>query len=396
MQKKTIFIFSTAYFPYVGGAEVAIKEITDRVLEYDFILFTAKIKRSLPKIEKIGNIQVYRLGFGYSFDKFLLPILAVFKYFRIVSDLEFRISNLILWGIMASYGSIAAYFIKLVKPNISFLLTLQEGDSEFHLKHGKFGLVGFFGKRIIKKADSIQAISSYLNDFAVFQGVYSPITVVPNGVDIQKIKNLKIKTQNEKENFKNKLNIKDNEKIVITTSRLVYKNGIDVLIKAIYELKNLVPLVKIKLLILGDGELKNELENLVLKLDLKNEVLFLGFVFQDKIYEYLAISDVFCRPSRSEGLGNSFLEAMACGVPVVGTNVGGIPDFLIYGETGLFCKVDNECDLAEKIKILLEDNILRAKIIENAKKLVYENYDWNSITGKMQKLFANLFVSQRL
>lgn len=408
MQKKTIFIFSTAYFPCIGGAEVAIKEITDKIPDYDFILFTAKIKRGLLSEEKIGNVLVYRLGFGFSFDKILLPVLAFIKFFQLT------LSPILLWGIMASYGGIAVYFIKLFKPKIPFLLSLQEGDSETHLKYGKFGLIGFFGKRIIRKADYIQVISNYLKDFAVSRGARSPVAITPNGVDIKKIKSLVLRsipvTENGQisnlksiiQNLKLKHNIKNDEKIIITTSRLVYKNGIDVLIKAIAELKKInfefhptdghSDGKKIKLLILGDGELKNELESLTLKLNLKNEVLFLGFVSQDEIYDYLAISDVFCRPSRSEGLGNSFLEAMAAGVPVIGTNVGGISDFLKDKETGLFSKVNDARDLAEKIKLLLEDSELRGKITENGKKLVEENYDWDNISKKMKEIFLKLEI----
>lgn len=383
MPKKTIFIFSTAYLPLVGGAEVAVKEITERITNYNFILLTAKMKRGLLKSEKIGNIQIHRLGFGFSFDKILLPFLAFFKYFSIIRNLKLEIRNSIFWGMMASYGSIGAYFIKIIKPEIPFLLTLQEGDSEEHLQKGKFGLVGFFGKRIIRKADKIQAISNYLKDFAFRQGARSPIHVVPNGVDLKKYKTQSIKHKNLKLEY----NIKDDEKIVITTSRLVYKNGIDILIKSIYELKKIDPGLKIKLLVLGDGGLRNELENLTEELNLKNETVFLGFVPQDEIYDYLKMADVFVRPSRSEGLGNSFLEAMATEVPVIGAAVGGIPDFLTDGETGLFCETDNYKDLAEKIRLILEDSKLREKIIQNAKKLIQEKYDWEKISKKMKEIF---------
>ena len=143
MLKKTIFIFSTAYFPFVGGAEVAIKEITDKIADYDFILFTAKIKRGLFNTEKIGNVLVYRLGFGLMIDKYFLPILAFFKFFTLHPTPY--IQHPVLWGMMASYGSVAAYFIKLFKPTLPFLLTLQEGDSETHLKFGQFGFVRYFG-----------------------------------------------------------------------------------------------------------------------------------------------------------------------------------------------------------------------------------------------------------
>ena len=188
MPKKSIIIFSTAYLPFVGGAEVAIKEITDRLNNAEFFLITARMKRVLPKKEKVGNIMVYRLGFGFSFDKFLLPILGFFKFFRLNSKFKIQNLKLIIWGMMASYGSIAAYFIKLFKPQIPFLLTLQEGDSERHLKWGKFGLVGLFGKLIIRKADYIQTISGYLKDFAIKRDARAPIEVVPNGADLQKLK----------------------------------------------------------------------------------------------------------------------------------------------------------------------------------------------------------------
>ena len=76
-------------------------------------------------------------------------------------------------------------------------------------------------------------------------------------------------------------------------------------------------------------------------LGLAGRIHFVGNVDHNKLPEYLWASDVFCRPSLSEGLGNVFLEAMAAGVPIVGTPVGGIPDFLTEGKTGLFCEVGN-------------------------------------------------------
>ena len=78
-----IVIFSTAYLPFVGGAELAIKEITDRISGINFFLITSRLRRDLPKEEKIGNVLVFRLGAGFSFDRFLLPILGFLKFFRL-------------------------------------------------------------------------------------------------------------------------------------------------------------------------------------------------------------------------------------------------------------------------------------------------------------------------
>ena len=122
---KKILIFSTAYLPLVGGAEIAVKELTDRlagfpaqgaclparqepVSGWDFELITARIKRQLTAQEKIGRVMVYRVGLGYKLDKFLLPILGLIKAIK----LNGRNNYQIIWSIMASQASVAAGFFK--------------------------------------------------------------------------------------------------------------------------------------------------------------------------------------------------------------------------------------------------------------------------------------------
>ncbi len=87
-----------------------------------------------------------------------------------------------------------------------------------------------------------------------------------------------------------------------------------------------------------------------------------------------------------------FLEAMAAGIPVIATNVGGIPDFLHNGETGLFCEIHNPKSIAEKVKILLENKELVQKITANAKEMVLRDYDWNLIAEKMRNIFNKSFL----
>ena len=118
--------------------------------------------------------------------------------------------------------------------------------------------------------------------------------------------------------------------------------------------------------------------------------MFLGLVLPDQVPKYLAISDIFVRPSISEGLGNVFLEAMAVGVPIIGTPVGGIPDFLKHEETGLFCKPNNPKSIAEAVKKILENKELQEKLIDNGKELVKRKYDWDIIAEQMNKIFRKL------
>ena len=287
-----------------------------------------------------------------------------------------------IWAVMASYGAIAALLFKFNHPSIPFLLTIQEGDSEGHLIFGRLGLVGFFGRLAMRSANYIQVISSFLRDFVRKRGVSCPIEVVPNGVDLD-IFGAQY-TLSEIKAIRGNLGIKD-EYVVITTSRLVHKNGIDILIEAVAEFKKRRP--NIKCLIIGDGPEFDKLKAQSRKLKVDNNVLFLGQVPHKDLPLYLKISDVFVRPSRSEGLGNSFLEAMMAGIPIIGTSVGGIVDFLRDEETGFYVAVDNCIDLSNKISYVVGNPDLRKKVVRNASALVKENYSWDRVS----KLFRNIF-----
>ncbi|MBI2507049.1 MAG: glycosyltransferase, partial [Candidatus Niyogibacteria bacterium] len=273
--KSKILIFSTAYLPMIGGAELAIKEITDRLGgEFDFILFTARFSRALPAREKIGAVEVHRLGFGLSFDKYLLPILGYLKARRLVHSYKLTANSyqLMLWGVMASFGGIAAYFLKRKNPDIKFLLTLQEGDPEEYLTSGRLGLMGFWLKKLVMLADQIQTISRYLKNLAVKAGASAEKTlIVSNGVDLEvfgrefgaeELKELRLKCGI----------VRTKDKIAITASRLVRKNAVDILIKAMAEIPSEY------LLIAGRGNLEKELKKLTSDLKIEKRVRFLGNV----------------------------------------------------------------------------------------------------------------------
>lgn len=374
---KKILIFSTAYYPFVGGAEVAVKEITDRIKDVQFNMITARMSRKLPKEENIGNIKVYRVGFGLPFfDKYFLAFFGASFAAKLYKKEKYDL----VWSIMASYGGFATMFFKKKYPNIPFLLTLQEGD-DFQYINKKVGIFKKWFKEIFIKADYAQCISNYLAKWAKDMGVKSEIEVVPNGVDIEKFSI----SDSQFHNFKKKLGIANYEKIIITSSRLVKKNAIDDIIKSLQYLNK-----NINFLILGSGPDLKKLKRLAKKLNVEKRVSFLGYVDHSKLTHYLKISDIFVRPSLSEGLGNSFLEAMASGLPVIATRVGGIPDFLKDNETGLFCEVHNPKNIAEKVKILLENNELREKIIKNSAEMVKNNYSWNLVAQKMNNIFNKI------
>ena len=386
MQKNmNILIFSTAYLPHIGGAEVAIKEITERIRDVSFDMLTVRLDAQDLSQEKIGNVTVYRIGWGVGrIDKLLFLFRAAWLAQRLHQKNHYDV----IWSIMASFSGFAALFFKKKNPDVKFLLTLQEGDDLKQIAHKVFFVQHWF-KQIFTRADYIQCISNYLATWAKQMGATCPVEVAPNGVDFQKyqISNIKYQTNIKTQilNFKKDLRMKDDEKIILTTSRLVKKNGIEDLIEAI-------KILDIKLIICGTGEERQKLEVRSEKLGVEGKVKFMGFVKPEELPKFYAIADVFCRPSLSEGLGNSFLEAMSAGVPVVATPVGGIPDFLKNGKTGWFCKVKNPQSIAEKITYILDkknrDEVI--KVIDNAKQMVWEKYNWDKISEQMKHIFMKL------
>ncbi|MDD2807006.1 MAG: glycosyltransferase family 4 protein [Patescibacteria group bacterium] len=367
-----ILIFSLAYLPFIGGAELAVKEITDRLRDIDFDLLTVNLDGKQQPVEEIGNITVYRLGLGKK-AKYFFPYSAYNKAVELHQKNNYDVT----WAIMANQGGIAAYRFKKHFPDVKYILTLQEGDSLKRIWSRTFFMRSLY-KKIYGSADFIQPISSFLKYRAEKYGYQGNIKIVPNGVDLAKFQDEF--SDVERNEFRSKLGILATDKVVITTSRLVYKNGIDNLIRA---MRN----VSAKLLICGDGGLEIKLKSLAQEIGVKDKILFLGHIDQTDLPKYLRSADVYARPSRSEGLGSAFLEAMAAGLPVIGTKVGGIPDFLIDGSNGLFCEVDNPSDLANKINLLLTDSALRQRLIEAGRAIVFKNYDWQQITDQMKEIF---------
>jgi glycosyltransferase involved in cell wall biosynthesis len=175
--------------------------------------------------------------------------------------------------------------------------------------------------------------------------------------------------------------------VIITSSRLVTKNAVDNIIKTIPLLDSTY-----KLLIAGDGAERKSLEKLSRDLKVSDRVKFMGFVSHKDLPSSIQSSDVFVRTSRSEGLGNSFLEAMACRIPVIATRVGGIPDFLIDGETGLFCNVDDPKDLSQKICSIFRDQDFKNNMISKAQDMVADMYTWDSISYKIGVILSLLKI----
>lgn len=399
---KKILIFSLAYYPkHVGGAEVAIKEITDRISpeEIEFHMVTLRFDDTLPEVEKIGNVLVHRIGatkhnptmadlrkFPLYLNKFIFQFLAA----REAGKLHKKYAYNGTWAMMAHSCGVPAGIFKTFHPEVKYLLTLQEGDPIDYIKKKMLPLYPLF-VRGFTKADMVQAISTFLSRWARDMGFKGTMEIIPNAVNTKHFSQTYSNT--ELDSLKEKLGKKNGDIFIITTSRLVKKNAADDCIKALVHLPE-----NMKFVILGIGPDETMLRALAKEKGVENRVLFLGQVDHKEMPKYLKISDIFIRPSLSEGMGNSFVEAMAAELPVIATQEGGIADFLFDPElnpdkpsTGRAVKPRDPEGIARAVKLFLENHKKTAEIVKNAKALAFEKYDWDIIAKDMrEKVFERL------
>ncbi len=384
-KSNKILILTTSFWPLVGGSETAIREVTARLPDYQFDLVTARLAANSSAMEQMGHLRIFRVGNGFNFFKFLLPKnflpLAIFNLARQLMKTE---KYDLVHVFQASQAGGAAWLLKKTGCRCPIVLTLQEGQN----LSAQSWLTRYFRSRIIKSANRATAISQYLSDYLKQAKKNLTVELIPNGVDLPNFS--REFSYGELSNLADELGLKPGAKVIISTSRLVLKNGPDSLIKALAVLQKNHPEEDWRLLLLGDGVEKENLVALARSLAVEKRVIFLNSVSHSELPKYLKISHVFVRPSRSEGLGNSFLEAMTVGVPIIGTSVGGIPDFLTHEETGLICDPYNPEDIAQKIKTIFDHENLRKKMIKNARALVEQKYDWNKIAESYRKLYETV------
>jgi N-acetyl-alpha-D-glucosaminyl L-malate synthase BshA len=226
----------------------------------------------------------------------------------------------------------------------------------------------------INKSDGVTAVSEHLrNDTYKYFDIENDIRVIPNFIDLSRF------SLKAKDHFKKAI-APFGEKIIVHTSNFRKVKRTEDVIKIFAKLIKQIPS---KLLMVGDGGERSRCEELCRDLGVCDDVRFLGK--QDAIEEILSVSDLFLMPSESESFGLAALEAMACKVPVVSSNAGGLPELNVDGVTGFLKDVGDVDGMAEKAIYILEDDgrlktfkenaLARAKEFDLSKILpYYENY----------------------
>lgn len=271
----------------------------------------------------------------------------------------------------ASAAFIAKQILKEQGIHIPVITTLHGTDITLVGKAPAYRSVVAFS---INQSDGITTVSESLKkDTYTNFDIYKEIEVIPNFIDFTRFVKL------DKEHFKKAI-APNNEKILIHTSNFRKVKRVEDTIKIFEKVSKKV---NSKLLLVGDGPERACAEELARKLKVEKDVVFLGK--QDAVEELLAIADLYLMPSESESFGLAALEAMACEVPVISSNTGGIPEINIEGVTGFLSNVGDVNEMAKNaISILGDEMVLKAfkaNALMQAKKFdiakilpIYENY----------------------
>lgn len=382
-----ILMISRSYHPDYGGAEVFVKEIAERSAQdgHIVLVLTHAIKGS-PRTEVFNGVKIIRVSHPISIEKstsshlpsimFIFP--AILQAMRVVIK-----ENISVIHCHGSMSSLCGYIIKkLFKKKL--VITVQGGDiGDYPESTGGFcGVLKPVIRTYLGAADAITCVSTHLVGVAINKFGAKNIKLIPNGVDMSMFK-----STDDKETFKKNLNIEE-KRIIISVSRLTPKNGIDYLIRAFPEI--LARFSDTRLILLGGGKQEEEIKKLKRELGVQDKITLIDHVPHAEIKKYLSIADVFIRPSLDEGFGIAFIEAMACGIPVIGTNVGGIPDIIKNNENGIIIEPRNEKQIINSILNLLNNKDLAEKLSAKGHEYVKKQFNWDNIYKKMKSVYEEV------
>ena len=276
----------------------------------------------------------------------------------------------------------AAYMAKQILAtagiHIPVVTTLHGTDITLVGKDASFTPVVTFS---INQSDGISAVSHDLRDDTYkFFDIIKPIEVIPNFVDLTRF------NRQKKEHFKLAI-CPEGEYLIVHTSNFRKVKRVEDAIQVFYNIRKQVPA---KLLLVGDGPERSHAEKLCRDLDTCDDVRFLGKL--DAVEEVLSVSDLFLMPSAKESFGLAALEAMACEVPVISSDAGGLPELNINGETGFVCAVGDVDAMTEKALYVLQPEQL--PIFKKNALARAQDFDVGAIVPQYEALYERVMEKE--
>ena len=272
----------------------------------------------------------------------------------------------------AAVAYLAKNILKSKGVNLPVITTLHGTDiTLIGMDHSMASVVEFS----INQSNEITAVSHALKEQTLSSfDIKKDINVIHNFIDIERFR------RRENPSFKSDI-APNGEKIIVHTSNFRKVKRVDDVVKVFSKIRQSIPA---KLLLVGDGPERRNIEELCRQLGTCGDITFLGK--QDAVEEILSLADLFILPSQKESFGLAALEAMACEVPVISSDIGGLPEVNEDGRTGFLCKVGDVEKMANKSLLLLEDENLLSTFRKNARTKA-ESFSLSFILPQYEHLY---------
>jgi phosphatidylinositol alpha-1,6-mannosyltransferase len=374
--EKVLFI-TNDFGPRAGGIETFIIGLIERRAFASTIVYTSAQENSQEydaNWERKFGVKVVRDS-----SKILLPTPKVAR--RISKLVKTENIKTVAFGAAAPLG-LLAHSIK--RAGIVRIVALTHGHEVWWARVFPFNLLM---RRIGRGVDSLTYLGEYTHQMisrALDQRAKLAMVKIAPGIDTQHFR------PRNSEDLRKSLNLAE-KKVIVCVARLVHRKGQDRLIEAMPQILRSIP--NAHLLIVGEGPYRQHLVKRVDQLEIKEDVTFVGRIGYEQLPEYICVGDLFAMPSRSrfwglevEGLGISYLEASACGLPVIAGASGGAPDAVDEGKSGVVVSgVDNDA-IAKAVIQFLNDPETSKTIGHYGRNWVVEKWRWEIWSEAFEQL----------
>ena len=372
----SILLFTNDFGPRAGGIETFIIGLLERVPRGEVIVYTSSQ----------GDTTTYdnqwRENFGVEIIRdrasILLPTPRTIRAAIRVIKAK---SLLTVWFGAAAPLGIAAPFFR--RAGVKRMIAMTHGHEVWWAKIPPFSLAI---KVIGRSVDRITYLGEYTGDAVNRKIAREKLIRIAPGIDIDHFK----------PEVGNALRLKygiGNRPTIVSVGRLVHRKGQDRLVEAMPKIKAAIP--DALLIFIGEGPHRKELDRLAKKHSVINDILFIGRIEYRELPSYIAMGDLFAMPCRSrlmglevEGLGIVYLEASACGLPVIAGRSGGAPDAVIHGETGFVVDGHDVDEIAQRAVELLKDEEKRQRLGQRGREWVVSDWNWQIWSSKFNDLLG--------
>ncbi len=363
-----LFVTHGLYPCKVGGAEIFNYYLIKALTKYHKIFVITCCKEKVDLEAALIRINPRKFGLA----RFSIPLQDVINILKLRDEIDLiHISYM-----RAHWLQWLPYPIMRKISGVPYIVTIHGGG--MHKWKPEFA-----HKFLFKNAASIIAISQRIKkEYEKRTG--RNIKFIPPLIPFRKC-------EENRERLRDKYGFGLTDTIILSLGSIKKIKGSDVLLTAFIKLeKEYIEKYKLKLLFVGDGDIKKELAEKTKKEDFEKHVKFLGNIPYEDVSAVFRMADIYIIPSLFEGTPISMLEAMFNGIPIIGSDVNGINNIIEHGKNGLLFEVSNRDDLKDKIVYLIKNKNIAEEIANNAKKDYMNNYNFETVVKQYIELYEKL------